>query len=87
MLSKSSRNLGTRTNWSSGLQIRNNQSMINATLKIILLKTYPNDKKRRVTERRRRTLESGEISTKSPITTLMNVAQNNHWWPRSKKMI
>jgi hypothetical protein len=36
-------------------------------------------------ERRRRTLESGVISTKSPGTTLMNVAQNNHWWPRSKK--
>jgi hypothetical protein len=32
MLSKLSRNLGTRTNGSSGLQIRNNQSMINMTL-------------------------------------------------------
>jgi hypothetical protein len=36
-------------------------------------------------ERRRRTLESGVISTKSPGTTLMNVTQNNHWWLRSKK--
>jgi hypothetical protein len=35
--------------------------------------------------RRRRTLESGAISTKSPGTTLMNVTQNSHWWPRSKK--
>jgi hypothetical protein len=35
-------------------------------------------------ERRRRTLESGVISTKSPGTTLMNVTQNNHWWSRSK---
>jgi hypothetical protein len=34
--------------------------------------------------RQRRTLENGAISTKSPGTTPMNVAQNSHWWPRSK---
>jgi hypothetical protein len=28
--------------------------------------------------------ENGVISTKSPGTTPMNVAQNSHWWPRSK---
>jgi hypothetical protein len=84
MLSKSSRNLGTRTNGSSGLQIHNNQSMIKTTLTNNLPKTSPSHRKRRVTERRRRTLESGVISTKSPGTTLMNVTQNNHWWSRSK---
>jgi hypothetical protein len=36
-------------------------------------------------ERRRRTLESGAIFTKSPGTTLMNVTQKNHWWSRSTK--
>jgi hypothetical protein len=41
-------------------------------------------RKRRVTGRRRRTSENGVISTKSPGTTPMNVAQNNHWWLRSK---
>jgi hypothetical protein len=49
-----------------------------------LPKTSPSHRKRRVTERRRRTLENGAISTKSPGTTPMNVAQNSHWWPRSK---
>jgi hypothetical protein len=34
--------------------------------------------------RRQRTPENGVISTKSPGTTPMNVAQNSHWWPRSK---
>jgi hypothetical protein len=34
--------------------------------------------------RQRRTLENGVISTKSPGTTPMNVAQNSHWWSRSK---
>jgi hypothetical protein len=85
MLSKSRRNLGTRTNESLGLQIRNNQSMVKTTLTTSLQKTCPSHRKRRVTKRRRRTLESGAISTKSSGTTLMNVAQNNHWWPRSKK--
>jgi hypothetical protein len=37
-----------------------------------------------VTGRQRRTPENGVISTKSPGTTPMNVAQNSHWWPRSK---
>jgi len=32
-------------------------------------------------------LESGVISTKSPGTKTMNVTQNSHWWPRSKKKI
>jgi hypothetical protein len=50
----------------------------------ILPKTSPSHKKIRVRERRRRTLESGVISTKSPGTTSMNVSQNSHWWPRSK---
>jgi hypothetical protein len=85
MLSKSSRNLGTRTNRSSGLHIRNNQSVIKMNLTKILPKTSPTHRKRRVTERRIRTLESGVIYTKSPGTTLMNVSQNSHWWPKSKK--
>jgi hypothetical protein len=84
MLLKSSRNLSTRTNGSLGLQICNNQSMIKTTLKNSLLKTSPSHRKRRVTERQRRTPENGVISTKSPGTTSRNVAQNSHWWPRSK---
>jgi hypothetical protein len=79
MLLKSSRNLSTRTNRSSGLQIRNNQSMIKTTLTNSLLKTYPSHVKRRVTRRQRRTLENGVISTKSLGTTPMNVPQNSHW--------
>jgi hypothetical protein len=43
-------------------------------------KTSPSHRKRRVTERQRRTPENGVISTKSPGTTPMNVAQNSHWW-------
>jgi hypothetical protein len=35
--------------------------------------------------RQRRKLENGTISTKSPDTTLMNVAQKNHCWLRLKK--
>jgi hypothetical protein len=84
MLLKSSRNLSTRTSGSSGLQIHNNQSMVKTALTTSLQKTSPSHRKRRVTERRRRTLENGVISTKSPGTTPMNVTQNNHWWPRSK---
>jgi hypothetical protein len=84
MLLKSSRNLSTRTNGSLGLQIRNNQSMIKMTLTNSLLKTSPSHRKRRVTGRQRRTPENGVISTKSPGTTPMNVAQNSHWWPKSK---
>jgi hypothetical protein len=84
MLLKSSRNLSTRTNRSSGLQIRNNQSMTKTALTNILLKTSPSHRKRRVKGRQRRTPENGAISTKSPGTTPMNVAQNSHWWSRSK---
>jgi hypothetical protein len=47
-------------------------------------KTSPSHRKRRVTGRRRRTPENGVISTKSPGTTPMNVAQNSHWWLKSK---
>jgi hypothetical protein len=49
-----------------------------------LPKTSPSHRKRRVTKRQRRTPKNGVISIKSPGTTLMNVAQNIHWWPRSK---
>jgi hypothetical protein len=84
MLLKSSRNLSTRTNGSSGLQICNNQSMIKTTLTNSLPKTSPSHRKRRVMGRRRRTPENGVISTKSPGTTPMNVAQNSHWWPEIK---
>jgi hypothetical protein len=84
MLLKLSRNLSTRTNGSLGLQIRNNQSMTKTTLTNSLPKTSPRHRKRRVTGRQRRTPENGVSSTKSPSTTPMNVAQNSHWWPRSK---
>jgi hypothetical protein len=84
MLLKSSRNLGTRTNESSGLQICNNQSMTKTTLTNSLPKTSPSHRKRRVTGRQRRTPENGAISPKAPGTTPMNVARNSHWWPRSK---
>ena len=84
MLLKSSRNLNTRTNESSGLQIHNNQSMTKKTLTNSLPKTSPSHRKRRVTRRQRRTPENGAISTKAPGTTPMNVAPNNHWWLRSK---
>jgi hypothetical protein len=83
MLLKSSRNLSTRTSESSGLQNRNNQSMVKTALTTILQKTSPIHRKRRVMERRRRTLENGAISTKAPGTTPMNVAQNSYWWSRS----
>jgi hypothetical protein len=84
MLLKSRRNLSTRTNGSSGLQIHNNQSMTKTTLTNSLPKTSPSHRKRRVTGRQRRTLENGAISTKSLGTTQMNVTQNSHWWTRSK---
>jgi hypothetical protein len=71
-------------NMSLGLKICNNQSMINTALTKSLPKTSPSHMKRRVMGRKRRTLENGVISTKSPGTTLMNVSQNSHWWPRSK---
>ena len=84
MLLKLSRNLSTRTNRNSGLQIRNNQSMTKTTRTNSLPKTIPRHRKRRVTGRRRRTPGNGAISTKAPGTTPTNVAQNSHWWPRSK---
>jgi hypothetical protein len=73
MLSKLSRNLGTRINGSSGSQIRNYQSVINMTLTNSLPKTIPRQRKIRVKERRRMTLGRGETSTKSLGTTPMNV--------------
>jgi hypothetical protein len=82
MLLKSSRNISTRTNGSSGLQICNNQSMTKMTLTSSLPKISPRHRKRRVTGRKR-TLENGVISTNAPSTTSMNVTQNNHWWLRS----
>jgi hypothetical protein len=85
MLLKSRRNLSIRTSGSLGLQICNNQIMVKTTLKNNLQKTIPSHRKRRVIERKRNTLENGMISTKSPGTTPMNVAQNSHWWLRSKK--
>jgi septin family protein len=84
MLLKSRRNLGTKTNGSLNLQICNNQSMRKTTLTNNFLKTSLSHRKRRVTGRQRRTLENGVISTKSLGTTPMNVAQNSHWWLRSK---
>jgi hypothetical protein len=50
------------------------------TLTNSLPKTSLGHMKKRFIERRRRTLENGVISIKSPSTTLMNVAQNSHWW-------
>jgi hypothetical protein len=44
--------------------------------------TSPSHRKRRIIKRRRRTLENGAISKKSPGTTPMNVTQNSHWWLR-----
>ena len=85
MLLKLRRNLSTRTNENLGLQIRNNhQSMTKKTLTNSLPKTSPRHRKRRVMGRQRRTPKNGAISTKAPGTTPTNVAQNNHWWPRSK---
>jgi hypothetical protein len=57
MMLKLSINLSTRTNGSSGLQIRNNQSMTKTTLTNCFLKTSPRHRKRRVTGRKRRTSE------------------------------
>jgi hypothetical protein len=68
----------------SGLQIRNNRSMTKTARTNSLPKTSPRHRKRRVTGRQRRTPENGASSTKYLGTTPMNVAQNNHWWPRSK---
>jgi hypothetical protein len=85
MLLKLSINLSTRRNRSLGLKIHNNKNMIKTSLKHNLLKTSPSHRKRRVTGRRRRTLESGVISKKSLGTTLINVSKKIHWCPRSNK--
>jgi hypothetical protein len=84
MLLKLRRNLSTRTNRNLGMQIHNNESMTKTAQTNSLLKTSPRHRKRRVTGRQRRTPENGASSTKSLGTTPMNVAQNSHWWPRSK---
>ena len=84
MLSKSSKNLSTRTNGSLGLQICNNQSMTKMALRTSLPKTSPSHMRRMVTGRQRRTFENGVISTKASGTTPMNVVQNSHWWLRTK---
>jgi hypothetical protein len=44
-----------------------------------LKKTGPRRRKTREMRRKRRTLGSGETSTKSLVTTPMNVARNSHW--------
>jgi hypothetical protein len=82
MLSKLSRNLSNKTSGNLGLKIHNNQSMVKVSLthrEIDLKKTSPSHMKRRVIGIRM-TLGSGGTSTKSLGTTLMNVAQNSHWW-------
>ena len=82
MLLKLRRNLSTGTNGNLGLQICKNQSMTKMALTSSLPKTSPRHKKIRVTGRQRRTPKNGAISTKSPGTTSMNVAQKIHWWLR-----
>jgi hypothetical protein len=74
-------------NGSSDLQICNKQSMRKTALTNEFQKTILRHIKRRVMGRRRRSLEKGAIFKKSPDTTLMNVAQNIHWWLRSKTRI
>jgi hypothetical protein len=59
--------------------------MIKTSLTKNLPKTIPSHRKRRVRKRQRRRLESGATSTKTPDTKPMNVTQNIHWWPISKK--
>jgi hypothetical protein len=84
MLLKLSRNLGTIKKGILDLLIRKNQSMRNMALTNSFMKTSLSHRKIRVTGRRRRTLENGAISKKSLGEKSMNVAQNSHWWPRSK---
>jgi hypothetical protein len=85
MLLKSRRSLSTRTNGPSlDMQIHNNQSIRKTALTNSFLKTSLSHRKRRVTKRQRKTPENGAISKKSLGTTLMNVAQNIHWWLISK---
>jgi hypothetical protein len=94
MQSKLSRNSSNRVSGSSGLKICHNRSMEKETLthrmkdistrKANLKRASPRQE-RRVTRSLRKTPESGVSSTKSPGTTPMNVARNNHWWSSSKK--
>jgi hypothetical protein len=63
------------------------QNMRKTTLTISFMKTSLSHRKRRVTERRRRTPKNGVISTNAPSTTPMNVSQNSHWCPRSRTRI
>jgi hypothetical protein len=58
--------------------------MIKTDLTKSIPKTSPSHMKRRVTGRQRRTPKNAAISTKSPGTTPMNVAQNSHWWSEIK---
>jgi hypothetical protein len=52
-----------------------------------LKRANPICRKRRVTRSIRKTPTSGVSSTTALGTTLMNVAQYNHWWPSSKTKI
>jgi hypothetical protein len=78
-----SRNLSNRISESSGLQICNKKITVKVTLthrKMDIERNYnlntknPNPRKGRVMGSQKRILESGVSSTKSPHTTLMNVA-------------
>jgi hypothetical protein len=84
MLLKSSRNLSTRTNGSSGLQIHNNQSMTKYGPNKQSPENQSKPQEKKGHRKTKKDMENGVISTKSLGTTPMNVAQNSHWWPRSK---
>jgi hypothetical protein len=88
---KSSRNLGSRTNESSSLEICNSQSMVRVALtprpkdRVSMSNpriTIPIHQQRRVMGSQRRTLENCVISTKSIGKILMNVTQNIRCWMR-----
>jgi hypothetical protein len=81
MFSKSSTNSSNKTRGDLGLQICNNQSMVNTTLTHITINlktTILSHRKIRKTRRRRRIMGSGANSRKSLGKTLINVARNNH---------
>jgi hypothetical protein len=80
MLSKSSRNLGTRTNGSLGLQIHNNQSMIKTTLTNNLPKTSPSHMKRRVTGKTKKDTGKWCDFHKIPWHNTDECRSKNHWW-------